>query len=443
MASISPTKTGFAVKWRLGGKRGGAPQTLTFTIPDGHRPTATRKLAEAAKQLAESRAHNITRDEVRAAILGDTPSAAPAGIPTFAEWVGTYLKMRRESAEAQDDTIDRYEQILASKAMPFLGHRYLTDITPDVIKEWVAWVVRTKRKPNGAPLSAQTVRRAHAILHGCLGAAVPRYLAANPAARPAGARKHIAGLPKQVPYTGMFLEPWEVKAIFSHLNPSVRDMAEVAASTGLRLGELLVLRPTDVVLSGDRRYIDVTRALKDNGSIGPPKSAKSRRQVEISGREVEILTRLMAGKHRDDLIFTSPRGHRWRESNLRRRHWLPAVAAAQRCAEHPPPPPEKPPPPPGVTRKRPGPVRKYTIDEVSTCMCPGRLRRSPRFHDLRHTHVSALIANKWTPKEIQLRVGHASFQITMDVYGHLWERGNAGRLDEVNRMLFMEDDEEA
>jgi integrase len=42
-----------------------------------------------------------------------------------------------------------------------------------------------------------------------------------------------------------------------------------------------------------------------------------------------------------------------------------------------------------------------------------------RFHDLRHTAASLLIAAGAHPKAIQERLGHSTIQITMDRYGHL------------------------
>jgi integrase len=44
---------------------------------------------------------------------------------------------------------------------------------------------------------------------------------------------------------------------------------------------------------------------------------------------------------------------------------------------------------------------------------------SLRFHDLRHTCASILIAQGAHPAEIKARLGHASIKTTMDVYGHL------------------------
>ena len=48
-----------------------------------------------------------------------------------------------------------------------------------------------------------------------------------------------------------------------------------------------------------------------------------------------------------------------------------------------------------------------------------KLRRV-RFHDLRHTYASLLIQTTAPAKYIQEQLGHASIQVTMDVYGHLY-----------------------
>jgi integrase len=43
-----------------------------------------------------------------------------------------------------------------------------------------------------------------------------------------------------------------------------------------------------------------------------------------------------------------------------------------------------------------------------------------RFHDLRHTHASLLIAAGLHPRLIMERLGHSSISVTMDRYGHLF-----------------------
>ncbi len=57
-----------------------------------------------------------------------------------------------------------------------------------------------------------------------------------------------------------------------------------------------------------------------------------------------------------------------------------------------------------------------------------------RFHDLRYSHVAALIAQREHPKVIQTRLGNSSIKVTLDRYGHLFEgldEAAAARLDEM------------
>jgi integrase len=42
-----------------------------------------------------------------------------------------------------------------------------------------------------------------------------------------------------------------------------------------------------------------------------------------------------------------------------------------------------------------------------------------RFHDLRHTHASALVASGSSIKAVSRRLGHADVSITLRVYAHL------------------------
>ncbi len=42
-----------------------------------------------------------------------------------------------------------------------------------------------------------------------------------------------------------------------------------------------------------------------------------------------------------------------------------------------------------------------------------------RFHDLRHTHASILIANNVDVVKVSARLGHANPRITLETYAHL------------------------
>lgn len=414
MASIERHDNRIVVKWRLGGKRTGAPQTLSIPLPEGTDPRDALELAEQARDIAQGSRHTMTRAQVDQIVRGDRPSAGAA--PKFADWAGIYLAERRRMAkfehDVQADTLDGYERILRGRAVPYLGHRRLDEITPDAIRDWLVWVQRNGARRGGKPLSPGTVHRFHAVLHACLGAAVPEHLPSNPAARPAGSRRRAPGLPKPVRFEGMFLDPVEVDAIWRHASAELRPLMFTLVRTGLRLGEALALQIHDVVLSGRRPLLRVRRAMKADGGFGPPKSAMSVRDVEISAAVVAVLAPLVKGRRGAGLVFRTPTGKKWNKNNLRNRYWLPAVAAARACPDHP-------------------------QGAGTSCADSDRLTRTqnPRLHDLRHTHASALIEHGWSVVRVQRRLGHASATVTLDTYAHAWQRVSNREVNDVDRMF--------
>jgi integrase len=53
----------------------------------------------------------------------------------------------------------------------------------------------------------------------------------------------------------------------------------------------------------------------------------------------------------------------------------------------------------------------------------GRIKDFPRvrFHDLRHSHATQLLAGGVHPKIVQERLGHSTIAVTMDLYSHVSE----------------------
>jgi hypothetical protein len=51
-----------------------------------------------------------------------------------------------------------------------------------------------------------------------------------------------------------------------------------------------------------------------------------------------------------------------------------------------------------------------------------------RFHDLRHTHATWMIAKQVPPTAVARRLGHANPVITMMVYAHVTQLVQAGSL---------------
>lgn len=62
-----------------------------------------------------------------------------------------------------------------------------------------------------------------------------------------------------------------------------------------------------------------------------------------------------------------------------------------------------------------------TANDTARCKEAGRLPigKTPRIHDLRHTHASWLIAAGAPLPDVQARRGHENITTTVDTYGHL------------------------
>jgi integrase len=169
-----------------------------------------------------------------------------------------------------------------------------------------------------------------------------------------------------------------------------------AGYLGLRWGELAGLKHRRIdMLRGAIEVVEILTEVSGRIGFGQPKTKASRRRVSIPDFLTEMLARHLETrpKSADSLVFVGRDGAPLRRTNFRKRHWIPVVQ--------------------GVG-----------------------LPNTLRFHDLRHTCASLLIAQGAHPKEIQSRLGHASITTTLDRYGHLFpgldERLRVG-LDETYR----------
>lgn len=61
--------------------------------------------------------------------------------------------------------------------------------------------------------------------------------------------------------------------------------------------------------------------------------------------------------------------------------------------------------------------------------------RHIRFHDLRHSTASFMLANGFGMKEIQEYLGHANFNITADVYTHTDLQAKREMIDTISAGL--------
>jgi integrase len=177
----------------------------------------------------------------------------------------------------------------------------------------------------------------------------------------------------------------------------------VAASTGLRRGELLALRWDDIDLEGAR--LSVRRSFVSVGyevRLSEPKTKRSRRQLALDRATVGAL-----------------RDHRRRQLE-ERISWGPAWQDT------------------GLVFTR----------EDGTLIHPDRLTKSfnrhvngsglprIRLHDLRHTHATLALQAGIHPKVVSERLGHATVSITLDTYSHAIPAMQQDAAERVAELVF-------
>lgn len=245
-------------------------------------------------------------------------------------------------------------------------------------------------------LSARSIQYLHAILHRALKQAVKwQYVPRNVADAvdpPRPARREMQALSQE--QVRRFLAVAQQDRLY--------PLFALAIATGMRQGELLGLRWSDVDLRRGRLHIVQTlQWINGQPVIQEPKTNRSRRIVTIPASVVSILTkwrkdqaaeRLAQGiGGQPDLVFTRPDGQPIRAD------WL----------------------------------TKHFQALLATAGLP-----KIRFHDLRHTHATMLLSEGVHPKVVSDRLGHSTVTLTLDTYSHVLpdiQREVAERLERIIR----------
>jgi len=244
-------------------------------------------------------------------------------------------------------------------------------------------LLRTGRR-DGRGLAPVTVRKVHLILHGTLARALKRgHIPKNPAleAEPPSGR---ACKPPVFPVWS----PAELQRFLRSAQSHPYYAAfHLAASTGLRRGELLGLRWCDVNLDNARlQVLQTVIVVNADVLVDTPKSPTSRRRVDLDNRTVEVL--------RQQLVRSATA------------HGLDAPELE--CS-----------PDLIFTRGLSAPVHPTLFSYWFQRQVQLAGVRRIRLHDLRHTHATLALQAGVHPKVVSERLGHSSITITLDTYSHV------------------------
>lgn len=340
----------------------------------------------------------------------DTVTVAKAGV----FWLAS-----ANAAGLERSTLDQYRQHVELHINPFIGDMLLSKLTVPAVRSFEDQLREAGRSP-------AMVRKLMVSLGSLLADALDRGLVSRNVireksrARQKGKDRRQERRQRGRLKVGLDIPTREeIKAIVGAVQGRWRPLLLTAIFAGLRASELRGLRWADVDI--DRRALRVHQRADRFNDIGRPKSEAGERTVPIPPMVVNALKewrlacpRPVIGKDeagtaiREDarpehLVFPNGLGKVESLANIINRGLLPAQVAAGVCD------------PTGEVDQEGRPVMKA---------------RYTGMHALRHFYASWCINRPQDgglglpAKVVQERLGHSSIVMTMDVYGHLFPRGD-------------------
>jgi integrase len=277
-----------------------------------------------------------------------------------------------------------------------LGSRKLSQLTARSVGDF-----RDRLRSLG--VTVPTARKILATLHSALEYAISQDWVATNAAhgtRVIGPRDE--GSKKIVPPSKE-----DMRTALEAAGADFRIMMLFAASTGARAGEQWAARWLDADF--DDGQFHISRRVDAYGEEGAPKSAAGVRTVPLSNQLIAVLKawKLKSNfKKPNDLIFPNSEGNHIGHDNLIKRQFLPLFGRLELAHKDDP-------------AKFPALSQRFN------------------WHGLRHFAVSCWIEAGLTPKTVQTFAGHASLQVTMDRYGHLFPHEDHKKaMDQIATGLF-------
>ena len=244
--------------------------------------------------------------------------------------------------------------------------------------------VEAKQQPKG--LSAKTVRNINQVISSAMDFAVAqKIIPENPCkavALPKVEHKEMQTIPAE--QLQAFLQ--EAKAT------GVYEMYYIELATGLRRGELLGLKWTDI--DWQNGIIKVRRQVaRVDGQIveAPLKTKNSYRTVTISQQAIEVLKQ-QKEKTNDEYVFPSPTG---------------------------------------------GPISPDSVNNMLKRVLARAGIPKVRFHDLRHTFATIALQNGVDIKTVSGMLGHFSAGFTLDTYAHVTTAAQKEAADTIGNVLKM------
>ena len=282
---------------------------------------------------------------------------------TTGEYLEEWLAGKRS---LRASTLSSYEHHVSAYLVPYLGQVLLADLRSCHIDAMYR-SIEAGNAGRQRPVSVSTLHRVHATLMSALNTAVKRGLiGVNPAATVELPRVHRSEA-----------SVWTTEEARRFLVEARADrwylVYRLLLVAGLRRGEVLGLRWSQVDLDAAMLRIDRQLVLVDGRTVqGPPKSRSGTRTVQLDAETARLLTGQGANAT-GEYVF----GHDG------------------------------------------GPLDPAAVSRHFSVLCRRVGVPVIRLHDLRHTSASLGLASGESLFEVSRRLGHSSIRITADTYSHI------------------------
>lgn len=314
---------------------------------------------------------NVQRTEER--------EAMQKGDILFTDFLLKWLRVAKSTVKLT--TYASYEMMATKIIIPYFQilNIKLKELTTEDIQDFYS--AQLER------VSANTVIHYHAVIHRALKYAVKiKTIQSNPAVN--------VERPRKEKFIGSFYDKKEINTLFDIIQGHPLEVAiKLAAFYGLRREEIIGLKWTAIDFENntltiqhtvtecnlDGKHIEVASdTAKTDSSLRTMPLVADFRAMLLAKKEKQEHYRKLCGrsycKEYLDYIFVNEMGERWKP--------------------------------------------RYLSDGFKRILEQNGLRRI-RFHDLRHTCASLLLANNVPMKKIQEWLGHSEFSTTANIYAHL------------------------
>ena len=355
---------------------------------------ATISWTDRAGKGHRPRRYCKTRKEARDALKGLLQQAEQgiqlAQAPTT---LGAYLARWLEASarpSLKPKTYQGYESIVRVRIVPRIGALKLAQVTPPVVQQLYVDLA-------SEGLSPRSAINTHRCLHRALEQALKwGLIARNPC--------DAVDAPRAARTEMRVLDRSQVDILVSSTTGDREHALYVlAVTTGLRQGELLGLRWSDIDFDVPR--LSVQRALQPQRGKGlvfvETKTSRSRREITLSQHAVRALKRHRTRQLEERLLA----GSAWTDAGV-------VFATVYGLPTEPT----------GATKRFKAALLRAGLPLI-------------RFHDLRHTAATLLFSQGMHAKIVGDMLGHSTITLTLDTYSHVIPSMHATAANTMDALL--------